>query len=273
MSFIQLNRGRFAYVREGQGIPVLLLHGLGSSTQDWQPQINELARYAEVWALDLRGHGASDPLRAPTTVAEMAQDVAEFIGRMGLQGCVLVGISMGGMVGFELVARHSTMVAALVAINSAPSFPLDSLKVRLQVGLRLMIIRVLGLKLLGRMVARKLFPYEIQQPLRKRVALRLANNDRASYLYAIKAIMGWSCLPQINQVDLPILVVAGDRDYTPLAFKQAYTEQLLNAELAVVCDSGHATPLDQPEQLNVLLKRFISDHQAQAHNEASAYAH
>ncbi|RHW21157.1 alpha/beta fold hydrolase [Pseudomonas jilinensis] len=257
MNFIQLNNARIAYVREGQGVPVLLLHGLGSSLQDWQPQINDLSRYAQVWALDLRGHGDSQALRAPVTVAELAGDVAEFIETVGIQDCILVGISMGGMIGFELLARRPELLGGLVVINSAPSFPLDSWAVRFKVATRLAMIRLLGLKTLGHVLAHKLFPHPEQADLRRRVAQRLASNDRVSYLHALRAILGWAAPDSVNQADVPVLVVAGDRDYTPLAFKQAYTAQLLNAKLEVVCDSGHATPLDQPEQLNALLHDFI----------------
>src|SRR3990167_4738394 len=233
MHYIQLRNGRCAYIRKGHGLPVLLLHGLGSSSQDWQPQIDALSRFAEVFALDLRGNGASEPLRAPVSVAELADDVAEFIRVQAIQGCVLVGI------------------------NSAPSFPLDSWTLRGQVLLRLVLIRLFGLKAMGRLLARKLFPHAEQGELRRRTAMRIGTNDRISYLHAIRAILGWSALPAVNGVDTPMLIVAGDRDYTPLAYKQAYVVQLRNAELQVVSDSGHATPLDQPERLNALLERFI----------------
>ena len=56
------------------------------------------------------------------------------------------------------------------------------------------------------------------------------------------------------------VVIAGDRDYTPLAYKRAYLAQLRNARLEVIEDSGHATPLDQPQRLNQLLQAFIAEH-------------
>jgi 3-oxoadipate enol-lactonase len=257
MHYIQLKTGRCAYIRRGKGVPVLLLHGLGSSLQDWQPQIDALSRFAEVFALDLRGHGASEPLNAPISVADLADDVAEFIRVMNIDGCVLVGISMGGMVGFQLLASQPELVGAMVAINSAPSFPVDTWQIRAKVFFRLAMVRLLGLKALGRLMARKLFPHAEQEQLRRLMAMRIATNDRTSYLHAIHAILGWSALPAVNRVDTPMLIVSGDRDYTPLAYKQAYTAQLRNAELVVVSDSGHATPLDQPVQLNALLERFI----------------
>ncbi|MCY1519001.1 3-oxoadipate enol-lactonase 2 [compost metagenome] len=241
-------------------MPVLLLHGLGSSLLDWQPQIEHLARCCQVHALDLRGHGQSEPLRAPVSMAELAADVADFIRALEIQPCILVGISMGGMATFQLLAEQPQLVRAAVVINSAPSFPLDAWRNRLQVALRFGLVRLFGLRALARMLAGKLFPKPEQRQLREQTAQRIAGNDLTSYLHAMGAIPGWSALPAVQACDTPLLVVAGDRDYTPLAYKRAYVGQLRNAHLAVIEDSGHATPLDQPERLNQLLEAFIVEH-------------
>lgn len=262
MDYINLPGGRFAYITQGQGMPVLLLHGLGSSLLDWQPQIEHLARYCQVFALDVRGHGQSEPLRAPVSMTELAADIADFIRAKQIQPCILVGISMGGMLTFQLLADQPQLVRAAVVINSAPSFIVDSWRTRLQVWLRLSLIRLFGLPGLARMLAGKLFPKPEQQALRELVTQRIAGNEQSSYLHAMRAIPGWSSLPAVQAVETPLLVVAGDRDYTPLAYKQAYVAQLRNARLEVIADSGHATPLDQPEALNRLLDDFIAEHSA-----------
>lgn len=260
MAYINLSAGRFAYICQGQGVPVLLLHGLGSSSFDWQAQIEHLARTCQVYALDLRGHGQSAPVRAPISMAELAADIAEFIQALDIAPCILVGISMGGMLTFQLLAEQPQLVRAAVLINTAPSFPLNSWRVRGQVLLRLAMVRVLGLERFGRVLAGRLFPKPQQQGLRALLAERIAGNDKRSYLYAMRAIAGWSALEAVREVQTPLLVVAGDRDYTPLAYKQSYVEQLKNAQLRVIADSGHATPLDQPEQTNQLLSDFIRLH-------------
>ena len=75
MEQINLSGGRFNYIRQGEGAAVLLVHGLGSSLEDWQPQVEALSRHFRVYALDLRGHGASEPLRAPVSMGELAAEV------------------------------------------------------------------------------------------------------------------------------------------------------------------------------------------------------
>lgn len=260
MAYINLSSGRFAYICQGQGVPVLLLHGLGSSMSDWQPQIEYLSRSCKVYALDLRGHGQSELLRAPISMAELATDVVEFIQALVIGPCIVVGISMGGMLTFQLLAEQPQLVHAAVLINTAPSFPLIGWRVRGQVLLRLTMVRLLGLERFGRILAERLLPKPEQKILRELLAERIAANDRRSYLYAMRAIVGWSALTAARELQTPLLVIAGDRDYTSLAYKQSYVDQLKNAQLVVVADSGHATPLDQPEQLNQLLTGFISLH-------------
>lgn len=260
MAFVNLSAGRFAYICQGQGTPVLLLHGLGSSLADWQPQIEHLARTCRVYALDLRGHGQSELMRAPVSMAELAADIAEFIQVLDIAPCILVGFSMGGMVTFQLLAEQPQLVRAAVLINTAPSFPLNTWRVRGQVLLRLTLVRMLGLERFGRVLAGRLFPKPQQQDLRELLAERIAANDKCSYLYAMRAIAGWSALEAVRELPTPLLVVAGDRDYTPLAYKQEYVAQLKNAQLRVIADSGHATPLDQPNATNQLLSDFINQH-------------
>ena len=90
MDYLHLPSGRLAYICRGQGPAVLLLHGLGSSSLDWQPQIEHLARHFRVYALDLRGHGQSAPLRAPVTRARQTRRSDSRAACAGRCQCLIV---------------------------------------------------------------------------------------------------------------------------------------------------------------------------------------
>ena len=259
MDYLNLPNGRFAYVRQGRGSPVLLLHGLGSSLLDWQPQIEHLAQHCEVFALDVRGHGQSEPLRAPVSMAELAADVSDFIRAMGIAPCTLVGISMGGMLTFQLLADQPALVRAAVVVNSAPSFPLDSWKIRAQVWLRLGLVRLLGLPALARMLAGKLFPKPEQAELRRKIEERWPQNDKRAYLASLDAIIGWGVRERLDRITCPTLVITADRDYTPVERKREYVAEMPNARLLIIENSRHATPLDQPERFNNALLAFLGE--------------
>ena len=255
MNYLNSPSGRIAYIKAGAGQPIVLVHGLGSSVLDWQQQIDYLSQFYQVYALDLPGHGLSDKLKGPIQMSDFADDVANFIAAMDIQPCFVIGISMGGMITLQLLTQSPELVHAAAIINSAPNF--DSLKIRLIIMLRIILLRVFGPKLLARTVANNLFTPS-QKEYREIASQRIAATDRNSYILSLKAIFGWSVLDALKTVDKKLLVITGDRDYTPVSYKQEYVAKLNNAHLEIVRDSGHATPIDQPGRLNTLLHEFIA---------------
>jgi pimeloyl-ACP methyl ester carboxylesterase len=115
----------------------------------------------------------------------------------------------------------------------------------------------MGPKGVARLVGRRLFPKPEQAALRREVERAIGNNDRDLYLQMTRSIVGWSIAARLAEIACPTLIVSGDRDYTTVAEKQAWMRALRHAELAVIADSGHATPLDQPARLNHELLRFL----------------
>ncbi|MBF6329005.1 alpha/beta fold hydrolase [Nocardia transvalensis] len=90
--------------RVGRGEPLVLVHGVGSRWQVWEPVIATLARSFEVFAVDLPGFGESAPL-AHTTVDTLTDALAAFLDEQGLDRPHLGGNSMGGLISLELGAR------------------------------------------------------------------------------------------------------------------------------------------------------------------------
>ncbi|MGI8721501.1 MAG: alpha/beta fold hydrolase [Geodermatophilaceae bacterium] len=89
----------------GSGSPLLLVHGLGSSSANWAPILDRLAARRSVIAVDLPGFGKSDPLAGPVTVATLTDAVQGFIKDEGLAGVDIVGSSMGARMVLELARR------------------------------------------------------------------------------------------------------------------------------------------------------------------------
>lgn len=92
-------------IRRGSGKPLLLIHGLGASWQNWEPILPGLAAQREVIAIDLPGFGQTPPLPGEVSIATLADAVTSFIEEQGLTGVDLVGVSMGGRLVLELSRR------------------------------------------------------------------------------------------------------------------------------------------------------------------------
>jgi len=92
-------------VRQGSGKPLLLIHGLGASGQNWQPILPALSAQREVIAVDLPGFGQTPALQGEVSIATLADAVTSFMTEQGLTGVDMVGVSMGGRLVLELARR------------------------------------------------------------------------------------------------------------------------------------------------------------------------
>lgn len=103
----------------GNGPPLLILHGLLGSLDNWMPLAQGLAVDFSVFALDLRNHGRS-PHDAEFNYDVMAADVAEFIEAQTLGPIHLLGHSMGGKVAMRFAQLHPRRVQKLIVADMAP---------------------------------------------------------------------------------------------------------------------------------------------------------
>ena len=258
MSYFKHEGCQLYYEDRGQGEPVLLVHGLGSSIQDWEYQIPHLLQRHRVLAIDLRGHGRSGKPRERYSMAGFAADVAALIEHLGLPRVHLVGISMGGMVGFQLGVDRPELLRSLTIVNSAPEVKARSAGDGWQLAKRWTLSRLLSMETIGKGLGRVLFPRPEQADLRAKVEQRWPQNDKRAYLASLDAIIGWSVRERLAAITCPTLVISADRDYTPVAVKEAYVRELPNARLVVMERSRHATPMDQPERFNAVLDDFLA---------------
>lgn len=258
MPTIQLAEISLYYEEQGAGSPILLLHGLGSSGKDWELVAPRLAARHRVVLPDVRGHGRSDKPAGAYGVPLFARDIAALCDRLGLASLHIVGLSMGGMIAFELAVTRPDLVRSLVIVNSGPDMVPRTLGFRAMLGIRLLLLQLLGPAALARTIARKLFPKPAQAELRRSIEERLAQNDRDVYMRATRGLIGWTVLDRLSEIACPVLVLASDHDYTPISAKELYVARLPDARLEVIKDSGHASPGDQPELVADAILRFLT---------------
>ncbi|MNQ48515.1 3-oxoadipate enol-lactonase 2 [compost metagenome] len=259
MSYFENDGCQLHYEDFGHGMPVVLVHGLGSSTRDWEYQVPALAAHYRVIALDVRGHGRSDKPRERYSIAAFADDVAALIEHLGLIDVHLVGISMGGMIGFQLGVDRPELLRSLTIVNSGPEVKAHSPRDYLELAKRWTLSRLLSLDSIAKALGRLLFPLPEQEELRRKIEERWPQNDKRAYLSALDAIIGWGVRGRLGRILCPTLVITADRDYTPVAKKEAYVREMPNARLVIIENSRHATPLDQPERFNATLLDFLAE--------------
>jgi 3-oxoadipate enol-lactonase len=258
MPKVRINDIDLYYESTGEGQPVLLIHGLGSSTRDWEPQTAAFSTHYRVVAFDVRGHGQSDKPPGPYSIPLFTADTVELIRSLGIGPSHVVGISMGGMIAFQLAVDTPDLVKNLVIVNSGPEMIVRTLRERLNVLQRSLLIQVFGMRKIGEVLSSRLFPKPEQEPIRQMFVARWSENDRRAYIESFRGLLGWSVSDRLHSIICPTLVIASDEDYTPVSTKEKYIERLPRAELIVIEDARHAVTAERPEEFNKVVLDFLA---------------
>ena len=227
MSDIHLN-----YLERGAGDALILLHGNGESLDYFAGQLDFFARFYRVIALDTRGHGASPRGSAPFTIRQFAEDLRAFMDERGIDSAHILGFSDGGNIALSFALKYPQRVRKLI-LNGAN---LDPLGVKLHVQIPI----VLGYHL-ARLFAGK------RPEARKKMELLglMVNEPRFA--------------PQdLRRLELPALVIAGDRDMIRDRHTRLIADSLPNARLAIL-KGNHFIANQNPEEFNRVVAEFLAE--------------
>jgi len=246
------------YQVSGSGEPLLLIHGLGSSTRDWEYNLPALVKHFKVVAYDVRGHGLTSRPRGPYSISLFARDAAGLLDKLGIGPAHVVGVSMGGMIALQLALDEPRLVKSLTMTNSGPRLDLDGLRDKLMLWTRLFLVRIMGMGMVGRKLAGEMFPDPGQEEMRDKVIERWAENDKTCYIESIKAIQGCNLTERLREIRCPVLEIRGDCDETSLSVSDEQLAAIPDARRFVINGSRHATPVDSAEEFNRRLIEFLS---------------
>lgn len=271
MAVLELDSLQLTYLDEGVGTPICLLHGLGSCGDDWLYQMPVFAPHHRVVAPNLRGHTGSSPIRGPISMFALAADVAKMMDTLNIEAAHIVGLSLGGLVAQQLAIDFPHKVKRLVLCNTfAHLWPTSMSEARILMR-RLIVSTLLPMATTARVVATDLFPRPDQAAIREVVLSRVGGNDLESYRHLIDAIRRFDSRPHLSRIQAPTLLITGDRDNViPRGCQQQLVRGIRNIKWHIVRDSGHATPIDQPEEFNRAVFDFLKDEGGRRRDEIAS---
>lgn len=257
MGVLRVEGARLYYRTAGAGTPLLLLHGLGASSADWEYQLPEFSRHFQVIAPDFRGHGASDRA-GDYSVERFAADSWALLDRLKLPPPFVVGHSMGGAVAMQMALDRPGAVPRLVLANTLPSFRTDTLAKRSMLWTRLLLMSLLGPRRLSEVMTRRLYPRPDQAALRAKVARRNAANDKNVYLATIRALTQWGVRERVPELAMPVLVLESEFDYFGREDVARFMAALPHGELRQFAGARHGLPLEMPAAFNRAVLEFLA---------------
>jgi len=256
MGVLRVEGARLYFQMAGTGEPLVLLHGLGASTADWEYQVPVFSKHFQVIVPDLRGHGASDRA-GEYGVERFAADTWALLDRLKIPAATLLGHSMGGAVAMQMALDRPGCVPRMVLANTLPSFLADTAGKRAMLWTRLLLMGLFGPRRLSQIMTRRLYPRPDQATLRAKVARRNARNDRNVYLATIRALTRWSVRDRLAELTLPILVLASEHDYFGGEEVAPFVASLPRAQLQRFPGARHGLPLEMPEAFNRAVLEFL----------------
>lgn len=240
------------YIEKGQGDPVLMLHGWGSSVVPFNGIINLLSLKYRVVAVDFPGCGQSDTMKEPWTVDSYCDFVVKFCKAVNITDPILIGHSHGGRVIMKLVGEKMINPPKVIFLDAAGLIPKKSFKKKFRIASFKIIKRVLTLPVIknfsGELLqkARNHYgsaDYKAAPEVLRKTMVNVVNTDLRHLLPA------FSC---------PTLLIWGECDTdTPLRDARIIESLIADAGLCVIKGAGHFAFLDNPVQTAAILKSFL----------------
>ncbi|MBC7590822.1 MAG: alpha/beta fold hydrolase [Salinibacterium sp.] len=279
--FASIDGRAVRYRITGDGPPILLLHGIGRSLEDWDEQHELLSTHHKVISIDMPGFAYSERPEGPATIASLASVVPPLLDSLGIVGALpVIGNSLGGAVAMTLAVEHPEAVSSLVLVDSA------GFGTEVTIALRLLAVTPLGVALTrpnpkSSMRAAQSIFYDKRLATPERVdrsytlALRPGHVqtllDLARELGTFRGVRPqWreSLLADLRTLALPTLVVWGDHDHVlPFPHLDAAIAALPGAESHIFARIGHMPQIEQPEEFAAVVQEFLSRTHATAHHQ------
>lgn len=256
--FTQLNGVSHHYVSQGEGPPVVLIHGLGGTLHIWHGVTELLSLHHHVVGLDLRGHGRSSAGRAQFSIKTWSQDVAALISALQLPPVTLVGHSMGTLIAQHLAVDSPELVDQLVLIGGISYFEPPSKENYDQRAAKVEKEGLDGLVdewLEGALSPRTRSRLPQVAGLLREMFLR---NDPRNYAKSCRAL---ARTPSIDReaIGQPTLLMVGDHDRSaPLRMTEQLHREIPVSRVRVIPSAAHWVTLEQPDVIGAAILEFLT---------------
>ena len=258
----------------GSGPPVLFVHGLGGSWQNWLENLPAAAEagYRAI-AVDLPGFGASEMPAEKISISGYGRIVDELLGALDIDRAVIVGNSMGGFIGAEVAIQFSTRVERLVLVSAAG---ISIEHQRNEPVLRVLELLDDWLILSGGWAATRSDALSVRPRMRRQImklvahraeklpaaliAEQVKGSGKPGFVPALDALTDYPLRDRLADIRCPVLVVWGEKDrLVPVRDAYEFGRLIPHARVVVWPETGHVAMLERPAAFNALVDEFLAE--------------
>lgn len=254
-----VNGSTLFYESQGDGPPIVLVHGLGGTGNVWHAQRATLSRYFRVITYDLSGSGRSDRSKRSYSIEGWVDELAGLVTHLQLDQVVVAGHSMGTVIVQKFAARHAAKTKAIILAGALVELGppgKEAFAKRAETVEREGMIGVADAVLGG---ALSPGTREHNLALTGMVREMLLSNDPICYAGHCRALMAGSAKADQPNITCPTLLVVGDQDpVTPLGLQKQIAAAIRNSRIRVIPGTAHLTMLESPAAFNVAVLEFLA---------------
>ena len=220
------------YIEQGEGQPLILLHGNGESCDYFEHQIPCFAAEYRVIAIDTRGHGLSPRGEKPFTIKQFAEDLHDFMDAHNLEKAILLGFSDGGNIALTFALKYPERVKKLI-LNGANLFP-SGVKARYQ------------------------WPIEVGYRIAKLFSKKSEEAKKNTEMLGLMVNEPHIVPSELASLTMPVLVVAGTKDMIKESHTKLIYCSLPNAQL-VLLEGNHFVANKNYAVFNSAVETFLKE--------------
>jgi 3-oxoadipate enol-lactonase / 4-carboxymuconolactone decarboxylase len=250
MTFIKINNAtlHYEYLNTHRDTTFIFINSLGTDFRIWDGVVADLKHYGNILRFDKQGHGLSSLSDNTTLIEHYVQDVLGLMDALGIEKAVIIGLSIGGIIGQYLAIHHANRLEKLILSNTAPKIGTDDTW-----NARINKVKTEGIGSITEGVMKVWFSdtfHQTRPDALQGYKTLLALSNTEGYIRACNAIRQNDLSAQIQEIKTPTLCFAGTNDgSTPPDLVKAMADKIPNAGYILIEGVGHIPCVEVPKTI------------------------
>jgi len=259
MNFISCNGHviHYRYINNNSDRTFLFINSLGTDFRIWEEVVVELKVFGNILLYDKRGHGLSDLAKAKDGLKDYATDAGLLLESLAIKNCIVIGISIGGMIAPILAHEYPAVIKKLILCGAA-----NKIGNTQTWNERIEQVKKDGLKAITATLMKRWFSPSFHEKYPERVAGCKNMVDRCDvegYIQACEAIRDEDITDISNRLRIPTLCIVGSEDQSvPPGDVRALAQSIRESKFEIINGSHHMICIDNKEIFTKLILDFIS---------------